>query len=83
MNLILDCSAYSGTALDQDIVAYAEINYAFVTEPKESWVDDSEYWQYEADAALEWMDGIARNAGYTYYTEDNCLWMDSYAELGA
>ena len=81
MNLIIDCSAFSGTDLDREIVAYAERNYAFESMPMETWAEYSEYWQYEADAALEWIDGIARNGGYTYFIEDNCLYMDSYAEL--
>lgn len=80
MQIVIDCSAFSGTDLDMAIVEYAKRNYAFVSEPVEA--GDSEGWQYEADEALEWMDGIARNGGYTYFIEDNCLFMDSYAELG-
>ena len=81
MNLVIDCTQYNGTALDMAICAYAANNYAFVIEPNTNHLEDSEYWQYEADEALEWMDGIARNGGYTYFIEENCLYMDSYAEL--
>ena len=80
MNIVIDCSSFSGTELDMSIIAYAATNYAFVPEPFN--VADSEEIQYEADEALIWMDSIARNGGYTYFIEDNCLYMDSYAELG-
>ena len=78
MNLIIDCSAFSGTDLDMEIIAYAANNYAFVPEAFEP--GDSEAIQYEAEAALEWMDGIARNGGYCYFVEDNSLYMDSFEE---
>lgn len=83
-SIIIDCSHASGTDLDREIVVYAEVNYGFEPQPFDendslSW---SEYWQWEADSALEWIDGVARNVGYTYYVDENCLFMDDdYAEL--
>lgn len=80
MNLIIDCSHFSGTDLDMEVVAYACNNYGF-TYPDDYKELSSEEWQWLADEALEWMDGIARNSGYCYIIEDNSLYMDDYEEL--
>lgn len=71
--LILDRSHHSGTALDRDIVAYAEAYYMYRGVNPE--MDDSEGWQWECDEALTWMNDIEHSDGRYYEIEDNSLFL--------
>lgn len=72
--IILDCSCFSGTDLDRDIVAYAEWHYMYRLEDEPEW-DDSEGWQFVADEALMWMNSVEEESGRHYEIEDNSLFL--------
>ena len=73
MQLVIDDSQYSGTALDRDIVAYAESTYDYPFQ-REFVMDDSEQWQWEADEAISFMNDIEFPNRY-YMIEENCLYL--------
>ena len=74
MQIILDCSQYSGTALDRDIVAYAESNYDYDFQ-REFAMDDSEQWQWEADEAISFMNDMEHHNERYYMIEENSLYL--------
>ena len=79
MQIILDCSQYSGTALDRDIVAYAESNYDYDFQ-REFAMDDSEQWQWEADEAISFMNDIEFPNRF-YMIEENSLYLMDAEEM--
>ena len=74
MEIILDCSHYSGTDLDKMIVDYAESRYMYRL-PDYPDPNDSEGWQYEADDALMWMNDIEHDNERYYMIEENSLYL--------
>ena len=79
MQLVIDDSQYSGTALDRDIVAYAESNYDYDFERGFA-MDDSEQWQWEADEAISFMNDIEFPNRF-YMIEENSLYLMDAEEM--
>lgn len=71
--LIIDCSHFSGTDLDMEIVGWATAVYGYpeVSLP----MDDSEGWQWEADQALEFLNDEEYKNGRYFEIEDNSLFL--------
>ena len=79
MQLVIDDSQYSGTALDRDIVAYAESNYDYPFQ-RDFVMDDSEQWQWEADEAISFMNDIEFPNRY-YMIEENSLYLMEFEDI--